>query len=159
MLSAANTHGILQRVLTLVFGPLDKHSIDLVNAVLRKTGHFVGYATLSLLFFRAVVRSAPLLGVQRLYFRWLALGSVLFTVCVAAMDEYHQSHLPSRTGAFHDVIIDTAGAIFVQLVLIAVIKKRTSRLRQGTARDQMPAESHCQTCAVGSTGTPSEAEP
>jgi VanZ family protein len=156
MLSSANTNGFLHRVLTLAFGPLDKHSIDVVNAVLRKTGHFVGYATLSLLFFRAVVKSAPVLGLHRLYFRWLALWSVLFTICVAAADEYHQAHLPSRTGAFHDVIIDAAGAIFVQFLLIALIKKRTPLLRRAAAlSDNMAAvlkvDDECAVCPTPPT--------
>lgn len=156
MLSSANTHGLLQRALVFFFGPLDRHTVDLVNVVLRKIGHFVGYATLCLLFFRAVFMTAPALGLHRLYFRWLAICSVLFTAFVAAVDELHQTRLASRTGRFHDVILDTAGAVFVLLVLMAVVRKRSSALRQMAADvkvTETSADVEPDDCKIGCGGT------
>lgn len=154
MLSSTNTQGILYRLLKFFFGPLNRHSVEVLNAVLRKIGHFIGYATLSLLFFRAVLRSAPLLGLQRLYFRWLAAGSILFTAAVASLDEYHQSFLASRTGKFHDVLLDTAGAITVQIILLIIVGRRNSAF---APVPQTVQEAKSEGCAVGPASTRGDA--
>jgi VanZ family protein len=48
------------------------------------------------------------------------------TVLVAALDEFHQSFLPSRTGTFHDVVLDTCAALFAQIVIFLILRKRRS---------------------------------
>jgi len=47
------------------------------------------------------------------------------TAFIASCDEFHQSFLPSRTGKFSDVVLDTIGATIVSgIVLTAVWKRR-----------------------------------
>ncbi len=47
---------------------------------------------------------------------------------VASMDEWHQSFIPSRTGTWHDVVLDsTAGAVFL---FIANLWLRRGRVNQ-----------------------------
>jgi len=41
-----------------------------------------------------------------------ALGAIVSTFLLASADEFHQTFVPSRTGAFHDVVIDTVGGLF-----------------------------------------------
>jgi VanZ family protein len=134
IMSADNTGDILYKLLKAVFGPIGHHKLELLNYVFRKVGHFTGYGILGLLFFRAIRRTAlelkPLLSLgetarQRLL-RW-AVGAVLCTAVVASLDELHQTFLPSRTGAFHDVVLDTFGAIFIlTIILIANSRKLTT---------------------------------
>jgi len=99
-----------------------------LNSIARKSGHFTGYAILSWLVFLALKytqrdRLRPLL--QR---RWgtffhdiwqldWAVIAVLLSLVTAAFDEMHQSVIPSRTGRWQDVMIDTTGAIIAQLLL------------------------------------------
>jgi VanZ family protein len=52
----------------------------------------------------------------------------VFTALVASLDEWHQTFLPSRTGAFRDVVLDTIGALCMQAVVIAVVRYRSPRL-------------------------------
>ncbi len=69
-----------------------------------KAGHMIGYAGLSLLWWRALAahRSTS----ER---RVLALAFLL-TVLYAVSDEYHQTFVPGRSGSLMDVLIDAAGA-------------------------------------------------
>jgi VanZ family protein len=97
-------------------------NLELTNAVLRKVGHFLTYGTLSLLLFRAW-RGTLTRGLARAKAwsgRWSALA-VAATTLVAALDEFHQSFLPSRTSSPYDVLLDTAGAIFMQLMLMLLL--------------------------------------
>ena len=128
--SSAHTFGLLHQVLVAIFGRIDPRVVFLLNAILRKSGHFIGYAILSLLVFLALKythRDRLRLVLQRrwgIFFRDLwqfdwALTAVLFTVITASLDEIHQTFLPSRTGHWQDVALDTAGALLMQLLLYA----------------------------------------
>ena len=74
-----------------------------LHGAIRKTAHLVEYGVLAALWFRALtrerVRPAPA--------RWVALG---VAIAWAALDEWIQSNVPSRTGSAVDVAIDTTGA-------------------------------------------------
>jgi VanZ family protein len=131
-LSSMDTGGLLYGTLTAVFGPIDRPRFELFHGVLRKTGHFVGYGMLSLLSFRALratsgrLELAARARINALHLRWAALA-VLFTFVVAGLDEWHQSFLPSRTGEFRDVLLDTAGALVVQAVILVTLQLRNQR--------------------------------
>jgi VanZ family protein len=68
----------------------------------RKIIHFVQYALLAFLWWRALRGSV---GARR-----AALAAFLVTVVYAASDEYHQSFVEGRNGSPLDWAIDTAGA-------------------------------------------------
>lgn len=128
--SSTNTYGLVYQVTKVVFGAVDPQLVLMLNTILRKSGHFIGYAVLSLLVFLALKythrdRLRPLL--QRSwggFFRdiwqldW-AVIAVLFSLITAAVDEFHQTFLASRSGTWQDVALDTAGAVFIQLLLYA----------------------------------------
>jgi VanZ family protein len=128
--SSTNTFGLLDRVSAAIFGRVEPNALLAVNTVLRKSGHFIGYAILSWLVFLALKRThrdrlAPHLRRRwRIFFRdiwhfdW-AVVAVLFTAISASFDEIHQTSLASRTGRWQDVALDTAGALLMQLLLYA----------------------------------------
>jgi VanZ family protein len=120
LMSAQHTGSFLYSVLTAVFGHIDKVRVAMFHGVLRKTGHFVGYGILGLLFFRALHATVSN-GLARLW-----CWSVVLTCVVASLDEWHQSFIPSRTGCFHDVMLDTCGGAALLLVAIATIHIRRS---------------------------------
>jgi VanZ family protein len=98
------------------------------HALLRKTGHFVGYFTLSVLLFRSWRASFP-----RLSTRWcLQWGTLAFlcTSLVAVLDEWHQSFLPSRTGTFRGVILDSSAGLVAQIALFAILQ-RSFKMKRG----------------------------
>ncbi len=98
-------------VLKVVFGWMQPASFDLLHFAIRKLAHLGEYGLLALLWFRAW--RGPRLG-------WsLAWARSAFAICmaVAAIDEFHQSFVPSRTSAVHDVAIDCVGALVVLLIV------------------------------------------
>lgn len=114
-LSAAHTRALLEH-LCVWLGLAIHPNLSSANHVMRKTGHFSGYGTLSLLFYRGRRLSEQILSIQRPRLADAAF-SLLCTVVVASADEYHQSFLPSRTGRPQDVLLDTAGAALFLLLL------------------------------------------
>jgi VanZ family protein len=123
MMSSQHTGSVLLSLLVPVFGPIDASTFDLFHHVLRKSGHFIGYGILSLLVFRALRSTVT----PRL--AYVAFWSVALTGVVASLDEWHQSYIPSRTGCLQDVVLDTAAAACVQLVLLGAMY--VSRKRGG----------------------------
>jgi VanZ family protein len=109
--SSQNTSGLLYKLLTRLFGDINLYDFLIFHHYLRKTGHVVGYGMLSILLlrgWRASFGFVPTLLLRAVLLSWLG------TVCVAALDEWHQSYIPSRTGTIWDVGLDTlAGVIFL----------------------------------------------
>jgi VanZ family protein len=59
--------------------------------------------------------------------RWANIA-ILGTALVASLDEWHQTFIPSRTGAVHDVVLDTCAGIAAQVLVLLWIRsfgKRT----------------------------------
>ena len=111
-----------------------------VNYVLRKTGHFMGYGILAVLVFFALRntnrdRLQSLLprrwgtcrrDLWRMDWVWLGMGVAVIT---ASLDEMHQTFLPSRTGRWQDVVIDSCGAV-VLLVMVYFYSRWTLNRRR-----------------------------
>jgi VanZ family protein len=109
--SADNTGGLLGPLLAWLLPWLSPSAIETIHGAIRKAAHVTEYAVLAALWGRALARG----GVRSRPAAWLTL---LIGVMVAAVDETHQSFVPSRTGSVRDVLIDTAG------VLLAVVPAR-----------------------------------
>jgi VanZ family protein len=128
MASANNTGGLLYSVISFVAPHVDHAFVDLLNEVLRKTGHFFGYGILSVLVFLALKNTNRdrlrnlMLRSWGVYLRdlwrleWSFIG-VMAALGMATYDEIHQTFIPSRTGRWQDVVIDTCGAIAMQVVV------------------------------------------
>jgi VanZ family protein len=126
--SAANTSSWLRPIAEAIFGRLTDPTWELAHHLLRKTGHFLGYGTLCVLFLRAwllTLADSPRLLTERAWRLSSWARAILSTAFIASCDEFHQSFLPSRTGKFSDVVLDTIGATILSgLVLAAVWKRR-----------------------------------
>lgn len=127
MMSAAHTGSILFAIVLRVLGRVDFATLMEWNHVLRKVGHVVGYATLSWLLFRAWRATLPS-PIGRLWvFPWARLAFWM-TAAVASLDEFHQSFIPSRTGRWQDVVLDSAAALAMQLFLFLMLRNKTRQL-------------------------------
>jgi VanZ family protein len=124
-MSSDNTSHFLRPLFTRLFGPWTDAHWDLFHHILRKSGHFIGYGTLGMCWLRAWLRTfaaRPWTAMQwRL--RSAALG-ILGTFLTASADEYHQTFIPSRTGKFSDVLLDTCGAGLFTLVLAMLWRRQ-----------------------------------
>ncbi len=114
-LSSAETSRFLYPVLHFLFG-IDWVTFQPWHHFLRKCGHVFGYALLSILLFRAWRATLPSISGAKWSIRWTTIA-ILGTAFVATLDEWHQSYLPSRTGTYKDVILDTCAGIAAQLAI------------------------------------------
>jgi len=122
-LSSAYTGRILYPILHFLLG-LDRDRFMIWHHYIRKTGHFVGYFILSVLLFRAwrATLAFPSLWAAR----WAGIA-LFMSAFVASLDEWHQSYIPSRTGAVSDVILDSTAALVAQIVIFLFLNARKSR--------------------------------
>lgn len=149
--SSANTGALLYGVMSTIFPHVNPSLVEQLNAVIRKTGHFLGYAILSglvLLALRNTNRDRLRSVLQRpwgIYLRdywrgeWALLG-ILLTVITAAFDEIHQTFIPSRTGRWQDVVLDSCGAVVIQgvLYLWSMQRLRQRRVEEPQAEFSSP---------------------
>jgi VanZ family protein len=120
MLSAHNTSRILYPLLHFLFG-LDSERFHVWHFYIRKSGHVIGYGTLSILLFRAWRATLPSPNHVNWTFRWANIA-ILGTALVASLDEWHQTFIPSRTGTVHDVVLDTCAGIAAQVLVLLWIR-------------------------------------
>ena len=113
--SSHNTSRILYPLLHYLFG-LDWDRFEVWHFYIRKSGHVIGYGTLSILLFRAWRATLPALDNAKWSFRWANIA-ILGTALVASLDEWHQSFIPTRTGTVRDVVLDTCAGIAAQVLV------------------------------------------
>lgn len=129
LLSANNTAHFLYALLTSLFGHINPATFFHWHHIARKLGHFFGYGILSLLLFRAWQATLRVDGAPRWSWRW-AQVALLMTVIVASLDEWHQTFIPSRTGTWRDVVLDSSAALTAQLLLYFFLRRWRARVPQ-----------------------------
>jgi len=121
-LSSGNTSRFLYPILHFLTG-VDTVRFAVWNFYIRKVGHVCGYFGLSLLLYRSWRATIPLLERRRWSVKWSRVAFFM-TVLVASADEWHKSHIPSRTGTVHDVLLDSMAALAAQLFILAMLRGR-----------------------------------
>lgn len=141
--TSEHTQGWVYAILRFVLGAhIAGHIAPLINEYGRKVGHFTGYSILGALSFfawtelLAYVRAnhlAKLGKAVQVMRRWhlrAAVLAVTVVFIVASCDEFHQSFVPGRGPSFHDVLLDTMGGIFAQIMILLFWKgARNERLK------------------------------
>jgi VanZ family protein len=121
--SATHTSMIIEPLVLWLRPNASPEEIARVHFFVRKAGHLSEYAVLALLLFRTI-RRAPFPSSSA--WSWKNAGLALFIAAAyAASDEWHQSFVASRTADFHDVLIDSGGAL-VGLTVLFLWYKITS---------------------------------
>ena len=103
LLSAAHTSRFIGPFLRWFSPDVSDATIASVQIVVRKAAHLTEYAILAALLYRAM----------RQRFFWAAW---VIAAVYAALDEFHQSFVASRTASSWDVAIDCIGAIIGLLI-------------------------------------------
>ncbi len=106
-----NTASLVKPVLRFLVPRMPAEHMDLIHALIRKTGHVTEYFILGLLLLRAF-RAGDLASWN---WRW-SLSALVFVFLWAASDEFHQSFVPTRSASIADVGLDTSGGILAQFV-------------------------------------------
>ncbi len=117
----------LRWLVQLFFGHFDDSTWDFIHHWIRKSGHFLGYGTLGLLWLRAWWMS---LSDSR--FLVNSLLALVGTTLVATWDEWHQTFIPNRTGSPWDVLLDCCGALAMLLIAFVVLRPRLMGSRELT---------------------------
>jgi hypothetical protein len=110
--SAQHTSGWLRPIVERIFGHISDPVWFWMHHLFRKSGHFGGYGLVCLSYLRAwLLTLGRVDGMSVGTWRWRSCGlAVAGTALVASLDEWHQTFIPSRTGLFSDVVLDTCGA-------------------------------------------------
>jgi len=125
-LSSEYTSRFLYPILHFLLG-LDWKRFVVWHHYIRKTGHFVGYFVLSVLLFRAWKATLKLPTLWAL--RWS--GIAFFMSAFVARDrKWHQTYIPSRTGAISDVVLDSFAALTAQIVIFLFLRAKTAKLAE-----------------------------
>ena len=124
--SAEHTGRFLYPLLHFLIG-LDPAGFEVVHHYIRKCGHFVGYFTLSFFLFRAWRATLHLPWAPRWALRW-ATVAFFMSALVASLDEWHQTFIPSRTGAISDVMLDSFAALTAQVLIFIFLTWRPRSL-------------------------------
>lgn len=133
-MGAHTTDNWLLSIINLFHSVEYSAKFEAFNQLLRKSGHFLGYGLLG------VVAARVWYAFMRTRFtaRWAvtrahaAMAGIMTAAIVAGCDEIHQVFLPTRGGCVHDVLLDTAGALLLNVVFFAVIsieRKRRIHIR------------------------------
>lgn len=99
---------------------------ELIHIFVRKAAHMTEY------FLLALSLQLPLAAWFSKVLSWKKRIFIGFfsTVIFAALDEFHQSFVPGRSGNFTDVCIDSIGAIAASICLVifsSVVQKKRAR--------------------------------
>ena len=123
MFSAEHTGSLLARILDTLFPRLSAEHFAQIHFLVRKSAHFCSYGLLGAFSFFSWRATFPAPVRWRLL--WATLG-LLTAFAGGSMDEFHQSFVPSRTSSFHDVMIDTVGGLFFQLMIALWLTREAS---------------------------------
>ena len=88
---------------------------------IRKLAHMTEYGVLATFVYIA-------LAVDGLIWRFTGFAAVGMTFIFAGADEFHQTFVPGRCGAFSDVLIDMTGALIFIIVCTAIDRRRKNVL-------------------------------
>lgn len=127
--SLAETSRTISPWIEWLIGDLDHATRYRIFLGIRKSAHFVEYAILAILTFRAALITAP--RNQLATAAWVALFLV---ATLAGADEARQAFSNARTGSPTDVLIDVTGGSIAILGLVLI----TRRMRQ-TPEVESPA--------------------
>ncbi len=117
LLSAEHTSRFIGPFLHWFAPDISAATIASVQLVVRKCAHLTEYAILAALLYRAFVQILPQAS------RALPL-SFFIAAIYAALDEFHQSFVPTRTGTPWDVLIDCAGVLAGLLLYRLLIRRK-----------------------------------
>jgi len=131
-MGAKNSQIVVNAIWKALFGNWQAGQLGFINGVLRKTGHFLGYGTVGLIFRNAWYKTAQSfsLVVKSWLHPFAGVLAVVSTFVACSLDECHQMYIPGRVGCLRDALWDMSGAIFLNLLFWAfwVRRRRDSNL-------------------------------
>jgi VanZ family protein len=112
-LTVKSTSYILEPIIRWFLPDASNATVEMIHIAIRKTGHFMEYALLAFLLFRAFRGRS-----KTMKLRWILYAGGI-AVGYGALDEFFQTMTPLRSGEVYDWMIDTAGVVAVLWILTA----------------------------------------
>ena len=109
--SEAHTSQIILPILQSLLPHASAATLEQVHVFIRKSAHFTEYFIFSVLLLRGIR-----VGRRGWQLRW-ALAALALAAGYSALDEFHQSFVPSRTASVWDSLLDTVGAATAQAAM------------------------------------------
>jgi VanZ family protein len=109
--SSEHTSTVILPILHWLFPHTSADTLDLMQGVIRKMAHLTEYFVFSIFLMRGLRVK------DRGWTLRLATWAIVIAAGYAALDEFHQSFVASRTASPWDALLDTAGASAAQIVL------------------------------------------
>jgi VanZ family protein len=110
--SAHHTSTVIIPVLHWLFPGASPETLERMHFFIRKSAHFIEYFVFSMILLRT------LRGKQSgWHLRW-AIWALAIAAGYSALDEFHQSFVPSRTASPWDSLLDTTGAATAQVLVM-----------------------------------------
>lgn len=116
--SSEHTGRFLIPLLHWIFRGAGDDTLEILHAIIRKSAHLTEYFLLGFLLYRA------LRGQDRGWRLKWAIWAVAIAAGYAALDEFHQVFVPSRTASPWDALLDTAGACAAQVAVWWLSRRR-----------------------------------
>jgi len=117
-LSNEHTETFVGRILLWLSSHISESVIAVINYIIRKSAHFVEYAILGALLFRAFRADDSV----RWRLRWVAY-SLISAASWAALDEFHQTFTRTRSGSPWDALLDSSATLFMLLLITFLNRK------------------------------------
>lgn len=117
--SMEHTSRFIRPLLEFLFPSAAESTLQLYHSYIRKSAHFTEYAILGLLAARLFITLNLL--------KWPLISFALCAV-IAALDEFNQSYIQTRTGSPYDVLLDCLGACFGVGVIWYINYRRSIRV-------------------------------
>ena len=114
--SEGNTSRVILPFLHLLLPQANSPTLEWLQFLIRKCAHFTEYFIFGFLLLRAVRGEH-----NGWKLRW-ALLALVIAAGYSALDEFHQSFVPSRTASPWDSLLDTFGAAAAQVVMWAIAR-------------------------------------
>lgn len=121
LMSSQHTSRFLVPFLHWIDPNISDATIASIQLLVRKGAHLTEYAILAALLYRAFRQGHEHLS------RTAGLVFIIAAIS-AALDEFHQSFVPTRTASSYDVVIDVAGALAGVLIYWRAIRNRKSKI-------------------------------
>ena len=122
--SSEHTSRVIIPILHFLFPHASAVALAEMHGLIRKSAHVTEYFILSWLILFGLRAHR-----NEIHFRWAAVAVILVAL-YASLDEFHQSFVPGRTPAVHDVLLDISGGVAAQITAALVLlwnRKRTTR--------------------------------
>jgi VanZ family protein len=124
LMSAEQTSHFLVPFLRWLKPDISIETLNTMQFAIRKIAHVTEYGVLAWLLWRAF--RARTFSKHALW--KLASSALLISACYAALDEFHQSFVITRTASVHDVMIDIVGAMIAIVTCWGATHLRQHRL-------------------------------